>query len=167
MPNDMDSMFKAADGFVSNFGLKLGASAALNMTMDQHVTLFGCFTFLVFLDCLTRWIAISYKHLVDNGEEHPSLIRSIYKIPSARRAGKIDSRTMKEQGLGKLLLYVVCVIVAAVGDLMMVTIHAPVWIVNLMVGYMVVTETLSVVENLSDAGVESLARLVAKLKGRL
>ena len=56
---------------------------------------------------------------------------------------------------------------AAIGDLMMVTIHAPVWMVNLMVGYMVVTETLSVVENLSDAGVESLARLVAKLKGRL
>jgi hypothetical protein len=57
--------------------------------------------------------------------------------------------------------------VAAIGDLMMVTIHAPVWMVNLMVGYMVVTETLSVVENLSDAGVESLARLAAKLKGRL
>ena len=36
MPNDMDSMFKAADGFVSNFGLKLGASAALNMVL--HVS---------------------------------------------------------------------------------------------------------------------------------
>jgi phage-related holin len=74
---------------------------------------------------------------------------------------------MKEQGLCKLLLYGVCVIVACLVDLMMATLHAPGWMVNLMVSYMAITETLSVVENLSDAGVDSLARLVEKLKGRL
>ena len=167
MPNDMDSMFKATDGFLNNFGIKLGAGAVLTVTMHQHVMLVFCFTLLVFLDCLTRWIAISYGYLREQGEEHPSLVRSIMRIPAARRAGRIDSRTMKEQGLGKLLLYAVCVIVSCVGDLMLVTIHAPGWLMTLMVSYMTITETLSVVENLSDAGVESLAKLAAKLKGRL
>ena len=70
MPNDMDSLGKAAERLVRNFGLKLGASAALVVTTRQHSTLLACFTVLVFLDCLTRWVAISYGHLVERGEEH-------------------------------------------------------------------------------------------------
>lgn len=167
MNTDFDALAQSAQNFFSNFWVKATASAVLTVTGRQHAMLFLCFVLLVFLDCLTRWIAISYKHLVEQGEEHPSLIRSIFKIPAARRAGKIESRVMKEQGLCKLLLYGVCVIVACVVDLMMATLHAPGWMVNLMVSYMAITETLSVVENLSDAGVDSLARLVEKLKGRL
>ena len=167
MNTDFDTLAQSAQNFFSNFWVKATASAVLTVTGRQHAMLFLCFVLLVFLDCLTRWIAISYRHLVEQGEEHPSLIRAVFKIPAARRAGKIESRVMKEQGLCKLLLYGVCVIVACVVDLMMATLHAPGWMVNLMVSYMAITETLSVVENLSDAGVDSLARLVEKLKGRL
>ena len=167
MNTNFDALAQSAQNFFSNFWVKATASAVLTVTGRQHAVLFLCFVLLVFLDCLTRWIAISYRHLVEQGEEHPSLIRAIFKIPAARRAGKIESRVMKEQGLCKLFLYGVCVIVACVVDLMMATLHAPGWMVNLMVSYMTITETLSVVENLSDAGVDSLARLVEKLKGRL
>ena len=167
MNTDFEVLAQSAHSFFSNFWVKATASAVLTVTGRQHAMLFLCFVLLVFLDCLTRWIAISYRHLVEQGEEHPSLIRAVIKIPAARRAGKIESRVMKEQGLCKLLLYGVCVIVACVVDLMMATLHAPGWMVNLMVSYMAITETLSVVENLSDAGVDSLARLVEKLKGRL
>ena len=167
MNTDFDALAQSAQNFFSNFWVKATASAVLTVTGRQHAMLFLCFVLLVFLDCLTRWIAISYRHLVEQGEERPSLIRAIFKIPAARRAGTIESRVMKEQGLCKLLLYGVCVIVACVVDLMMATLHAPGWMVNLMVSYMAITETLSVVENLSDAGVDSLARLVEKLKGRL
>ena len=41
------------------------------------------------------------------------------------------------------------------------------WMVSLVIGYMVVTEVLSVIENLSDAGVDVLDKLIGKLKGRL
>ncbi|MBQ8698904.1 MAG: phage holin family protein [Schwartzia sp.] len=167
MNTNFDALAQSAQNFFSNFWVKATASAVLTVTGRQHAVLFLCFVLLVFLDCLTRWIAISYRHLVEQGEEHPSLIRAIFKITAARRAGKIESRVMKEQGLCKLFLYGVCVIVACVVDLMMATLHAPGWMVNLMVSYMAITETLSVVENLSDAGVDSLARLVEKLKGRL
>ena len=167
MHMDFDALTQSAHNFFGNFWVKMTASAVLTVTGHQHAMLFLCFVMLVFLDCLTRWIAISYRHLVEQGEEHPSLLRSIWKITAARRAGKIESRVMKEQGLCKLLLYGVCVIVACLVDLMMATLHAPGWMVNLMVSYMAITETLSVVENLSDAGVDSLARLVEKLKGRL
>ena len=167
MNTDFNALAQSAHSFFSNFWTKATASAVLTVTGHQHAMLFLYFVLLVFLDCLTRWIAISYRHLMEQGEVKPSLVRAIYKIPAARRAGKIESRVMKEQGLCKLLLYGVCVIVACLVDLMMATLHAPGWMVNLMVSYMAITETLSVVENLSDAGVDSLARLVEKLKGRL
>lgn len=164
---DLGNLMESLHSFFSNFLVKMTASAVLTVTGHQHAMLLLCFMMLVFLDCLTRWVAISYGYLREQGEEHPSLLRSIWMIPAARRAGRIESRVMKEQGLCKLLLYGVCVIVACLVDLMMATLHAPGWMVNLMVSYMAITETLSVVENLSDAGVDSLARLVEKLKGRL
>ncbi len=164
---DLDPMLQTLHSFFGNFWVKMTASAVLTVTGHQHALMFLCFAMLVFLDCLTRWVAISYRYLREQGEDHPSLLRAIWKIPSARRAGKIESRVMKEQGLCKLLLYGVCVIVACLVDLMMAALRAPGWMVNLMVSYMAVTETLSVVENLSDAGVDSLSRLVEKLKGRL
>lgn len=167
MHMDFDALTQSAHNFFSNFLVKMTASTVLTVTGHQHAMLLLCFMMLVFLDCLTRWVAISYGYLREQGEEQPSLLRSIWKIPAARRAGRIESRVMKEQGLCKLLLYGVCVIVACLVDLMMATLHAPGWMVNLMVSYMAITETLSVVENLSDAGVDSLARLVEKLKGRL
>ena len=167
MHMDFDALTQSAHNFFGNFWVKATASAVLTVTGHQHAMLLLCFVLLVFLDCLTRWIAISYGYLREQGEEHPSLLRSIWRIPAARRAGRIESRVMKEQGLCKLLLYGVCVIMACLWDLMMATLHAPCWMVNLMVSYMAITETLSVVENLSDAGVDSLARLVEKLKGRL
>ena len=41
------------------------------------------------------------------------------------------------------------------------------WMTSFIVGYMSVTEILSIIENLSDAGVSSLSRLAEKLKGKL
>lgn len=167
MNTDFEVLAQAAHNFLSNFGAKATVSAVLTVTGYQHVTLLACFSMLVVLDCMTRWIAISYKYLIEQGADNPSLFQSICNIPDARRAGRIESRVMKEQGLCKLLLYAVCVFVACLVDGMMVTIHAPGWMVTLMVSYMAMTECLSVVENLSDAGVDSLSRLIEKLKGRL
>ncbi len=167
MLTDFETIVQSLQSFLSNFWLKVTVSSIFAVTREQHFILLAYFSMLVFMDCLTRWIAISYGYLKEQGEEHPSLIQSIVNIPATRRAGRIDSRTMKEQGLCKLLLYAFCVIAACLVDVMMVTIHAPGWMVNLMVSYMAITETLSVVENLSDAGIESLSRLIEKLKGRL
>lgn len=125
------------------------------------------FAWLVFLDCFTRWIAISYEFLMEQGEEKPSLWTSIKGIPSARRAGRIKSSVMREQGIAKLIVYMICLFGAALCDLISFEMHGPTDLTNLVASYMTITELLSIVENLSDAGVESLTRLVNRLKGRL
>ena len=112
-------------------------------------------------------IAISYEFLKEKGVENPSILACIKGTKTARKAGRINSSTMKERGLGKIAIYVICAFVAGVGDLMMHILNTPTWMVSLVIGYMVVTEVLSVIENLSDAGVDVLDKLIGKLKGRL
>ncbi len=163
MSVEWDSMLR---GFFSDFWEKAAAGVALAALARQHAVLLTCFSLLVFLDCLTRWVALAYVYCRERGEK-VTFWGAVMAIPAARRAGRIDSRRMKERGLGKLLLYAVCVLMACLADSMMAAIGTPGWMLRLMVSYMAVTESLSVVENLSDAGVKSLARLAAKLKGRV
>ena len=107
------------------------------------------------------------EFLKEKGVENPSILACIKGTKTARKAGRINSSTMKERGLGKIAIYVICAFVAGVGDLMMHILNTPTWMVSLVIGYMVVTEVLSVIENLSDAGVDVLDKLIGKLKGRL
>ena len=162
--NDFNTLL---DKLLSMFPLKVLIGIFLVVIMDVRTVVSFAFAWLVFLDCFTRWIAISYGFLMEQGEEKPSLWTSIKGIPSARRAGRIKSSVMREQGIAKLIVYMICLFGAALCDLVSFEMHGPTDLTNLVVSYMTITELLSIVENLSDAGVESLTRLVNRLKGRL
>lgn len=160
-------MEHAFDSLMSYFPIKVIVGVFMAFVLNAEAIIFMSFAWLVFLDCFTRWIAISYEFLMEQGEEKPSLWTSIKGIPSARRAGKIKSSVMREQGIAKLIVYMICLFGAALCDLISFEMHGPTDLTNLVVSYMTITELLSIVENLSDAGVESLTRLVNRLKGRL
>lgn len=160
-------MEHAFDSLMSYFPIKVVVGVFMAFVLNAEAIIFMSFAWLVFLDCFTRWIAISYEFLMEQGEEKPSLWTSIKGIPSARRAGKIKSSVMREQGIAKFIVYMICLFGAALCDLISFEMHGPTDLTNLVVSYMTITELLSIVENLSDAGVESLTRLVNRLKGRL
>ena len=61
-------------------------------------------------------------------------------------------------------MYILCVLAAVLVDLAMITLHQPVWAVPLVAGYLVITELLSICENLSDAGIEAVQGLVDVIK---
>lgn len=160
-------MEHAFDSLMSYFPIKVVVGVFMAFVLNAEALIFMSFAWLVFLDCFTRWIAISYEFLMEQGEEKPSLWTSIKGIPSARRAGRIKSSVMREQGIAKLIVYMICLFGAALCDLISFEMHGPTDLTNLVASYMTITELLSIVENLSDAGVESLTRLVNRLKGRL
>lgn len=162
-----NAMLHAGNKFFELFSFKILLAAVLTLLLNKHLILFMGFILLVFVDCITKWIAISHDFLKEKGVENPSIIACIKGIKTARTAGRINSSTMKERGLGKIAIYVICAFVAGVGDLMMRTLNTPAWMVSLVIGYIVVTEVLSIIENLSDAGVEILDKLIGKMKGRL
>lgn len=148
--------------------LKTALGAIIAALLYKHVIMFYCFVGLVFLDCFTRWLAISHDYLVANEKkEKPSLWESFCSISRARAAGKISSTIMRERGLSKIMVYIVAVFTSAISDKLLLSIGSQPWLVSLIIGYLTVTEALSVVENLSDAGVGSLGRIIDKIKGRI
>ena len=144
---------------------KIIGSAALALLLHQHAVLFYAFAFLVFLDCFTRWMSISYERL--KGKEEKTNVAAVLKgIKAARSEGLISSDVMKHRFIGKIAVYIICVMAAATADLCMLELVKPVWAVAMVVSYLVITELLSIVENLNDAGIEAVQGLVELLKRR-
>lgn len=76
-------------------------------------------------------------------------------IKAARTEGLISSEVMKHRFVGKLIVYILCMLAAVLADVAMIALHQPTWAVPLVAGYLVVTELLSICENLNDAGIEA------------
>lgn len=156
------SAFNAAQTLWHGISYKSIAAAIL---LHKHAVLFIAFSALVFIDCFTRWMSLSYKRLQGMGQT-PSVMQIIGGIEAARAEGLISSEVMKHRFVGKLIVYILCVLAAVLVDVCMIALHQPPWAVPLVAGYLVVTELLSICENLNDAGIEAVGEIAALVKRR-
>ena len=154
--------FNAAQTLWHGISYKSIAAAIL---LHKHAVLFIAFSALVFIDCFTRWMSLSYKRLQGMGQT-PSVMQIIGGIEAARAEGLISSEVMKHRFVGKLIVYILCVLAAVLVDVCMIALHQPPWAVPLVAGYLVVTELLSICENLNDAGIEAVGEIAALVKRR-
>jgi formate-dependent nitrite reductase membrane component NrfD len=145
----------------------LGAAGIAFLSFERQILMLLVFIFLVFMDCFTRWTAISSSMLRCGGEDNPGLWEAVKAIPEARRQGLIKSAVMKKQGIEKIILYNLSVLTAAATDFLLQSSGNTPFLTSAVVSYLAVTESLSIVENLSDAGVGNLGALVNRLKGRI
>ena len=146
--------------------LTIAAAAAIaSEVFGTHAELLSCFVALVVCDLLTKWVGLANKYLVEKkNKESPTLIQCIKAVPKARRAGYINSEIMKHRFLGKIITYIFAMIIAGIVDNMFRTLNNPALIVNLTVSYLAVTELISILENMEDAGVEACGQLVDLIK---
>lgn len=145
----------------------LAAAGMTFLTFETQFIMFMVFIFLVFMDCFTRWMALGAAFLKNHGHAEPGLWEACRAIPAARRAGLISSQVMKKQGMEKLILYNVSVMTAAGADFLLKSSGTAPFFTSAIVSYLVVTETLSIIENLSEAGVGSLEKLAQQVRKRL
>lgn len=82
----------------------------------------------------------------------------------ARKAGIIKSRIMKTQFVGKILTYVFVVATCLMVDKMVRESGGVGGFTTLAIGYLAMTELLSIVENLSESGVSSMQGLYDLIK---
>lgn len=151
---------------LSSFWVKFTGSL-LFAGLVHHAVMFSAFSALVLLDLVSRWIAIASDMLAAEGKHGFSLAEAAEAVPRARRLGLISSQVMKERGTSKLLVYCLCVGAAAAADGLLVSAGQDAVLVSVTVGYLAVTEALSVTENLSDAGVPGMRELLRLLRKRL
>lgn len=161
---DMTELFQSANGTLNhlseNWIVKLSGAAFMGMACSMHGQLLFAFVGLVVIDLFTKWIALSREHLMKRKRKTPpTLWQCFCNILKARRAGYIKSEPMKHRFLGKVLVYFFVVFAGGLADYIMVVMDKPTWAVLLLVGYLSITELISIVENLQDAGVEEAAKL--------
>ena len=163
---DKEIVHGVLDRMGDMLNIKVIAGAVLGLVTNKYSILMVGFGVLLYLDILTKWIAISYAYLVERGNEDPAFFDAVKGINSARKARKINSEEMRKRGVSKLFVYIICFLMAAVFDLMSMAAGSTSQIVQIVCGYLAMNEALSIIENLGDAGVKSMARLYELLKRR-
>ena len=156
----MQSMNHAMGHLGENWAVKLVGAAFMGVACSMHGQILLAFVGLVVIDLLTKWIALSRQHLMKRKRKTPpTLWQCFCNILKARKAGYIKSEVMKHRFLGKILVYFLVAFADGLADYIMTVMEKPTWAVLLLVGYLSVTELISIMENLQDAGVEEVEKL--------
>ncbi len=161
---DMAELYQNMVGTIGhlceNWAIKLAGAAFMGVACSMHGQLLLAFVGLVIIDLVTKWLALSRQYLVKRRrKKETTLWECFVNIRKARRAGYIKSEPMKHRFLGKVLVYFFVVFAGGLADYIMVVMDKPTWAVLLLVGYLSITELISIVENLQDAGVEEAEKL--------
>ena len=151
------------------WGMELALSCIVSVAAEEHAQIFAAFVFLVCLDLVTKWLSLSRKCLIDHGTEQPTFWQSFTGIRNARRLGYIRSEEMRKRFVHKILSYIGVVLSAVVLDFMLAHAHAPAFATSLVIGYLAITEFVSILENMQRSGVEEAGGLaeLARRKGGL
>jgi len=141
------------------WGLKVCLTCLLTVITHTHFQMLLAFAALVFIDLVTKWLALSRQYLIDRGRKKIHFWACFKNILKARRAGYIRSEEMRTRFIAKMLTYFAVVAAAWLVDWMCAHSGAPTVAVAVAVGYLSVTELLSILENLQRSGVEEAAHL--------
>ena len=158
----MPVLSRMADGWAE----KLGLSLVVTIAYEDHAQIFAAFFLLVCADLVTKWLSLSRQHLVDTGAEEPSIWQAFWNVKKARRAGYIKSDIMRKRFVPKILTYFGVVGAAAVLDFILIKAHAPAFATTLVIGYLSLTEFISILENMQTAGIKEAGELVDMARRR-
>jgi hypothetical protein len=160
------AIVKAGQSLSDAWVFKMVVALAASTVTSVHGSVLIAFVMLVFVDLITRWIALSYTYLKDCSREC-DLFSCVINIPSAIRVGYINSDAMKHRFIGKIIVYIILTFMAVnVDKVLSVSGESPL-ILKVVWLYLAATEAISVLENLRDAGVEQANGLLDFLRNRL
>ena len=162
----MEAVVHAVYTLKDAWAVKLAASFLLSVFASREGSILLIFFALVFIDLFTRWIALTRRFLDDIGAEHRGLWACLTCMMAARAAGYIQSAPMKHRFAGKFLWYMLMCGVALLLDRNFQAFGDAGGFVKLFVIYMGISEAMSVLENLQEAGVEQAGGLLDLIKAR-
>ncbi|MDF2636112.1 MAG: Holin toxin secretion/phage lysis [Pelosinus sp.] len=164
--NLLKAITKAGQSLADAWLFKIVVALVVSTVTSVHGSALIAFVMLVFVDLITRWIALSYTYLKDCSREH-DLFSCIVNIPGAIQSGYINSDAMKHRFAGKIIVYIVLTFMAVnIDKVLTVSGEVPLMLKVVWV-YLAATEAISVLENLRDAGVEQANGLLDFFRSRL
>ena len=136
------------------------------IAIEKHCVIFVFFAVVVFIDLMAKWIALARKDLDNHQAADKSLWACVKDIQAAHRNGLINSYAMKTQFLGKVIVYMIITVPAICIDTAIRISGGHTEFGIMVIAYLCLTELLSIVENLNDAGVSALSGLISMIKGK-
>lgn len=142
---------RLTDGFAIKTVMAIFATIGIWLLGLKHVQVLGIFICLVFIDLLTKWVAIAYQMLLDMGAspENIRMTDKYWAIPAAFGKGLISSKHMRKPFGDKVLSYVLLTSAAWCFDFMA---QPYTFAVTLVWTYLGGTELTSILENMRDGG---------------
>lgn len=142
---------RLTDGFAIKTVMAIFATIGIWLLELKHVQVLGIFICLVFIDLLTKWVAIAYQMLLDMGAspENIRMTDKYWAIPAAFGKGLISSKHMRKPFGNKVLSYVLLTSAAWCFDYMA---QPYTFAVTLVWTYLGGTELTSILENMRDGG---------------
>lgn len=160
---------KSFQSFTDLWIFKTAISMILAFVLGNFGVASSSFIMLIIIDLATKWLALSYKCLIDNGtcQANAGLYECMIRMHDAAEKGYIRSGEMKHRFAGKIILYMVVTFMAIHVDNMIGAANQSVLFLNMAWFYFGATEAISILENLRDAGVSSIEPLLTFIRNKL
>lgn len=157
-------MDKYINNLLEYFQYKILAGLFASFWSDDLLILFLLFIGLEFIDIFTRWIALSkscWKALYP--QTYCSMWRAITFMWQSRKWRFIRSTGLRDGFCDKMPVYLILLLLSATVDACLSIAHAPRACLTIVVTVLATTEALSILENLSEAGVGVVDKIKKKL----
>ena len=162
---------KAFDSLVDHLPAEMVGSVVISSLADIG-TLLMLFCGLEFLDLFTKWISLSHDYWVNTyGKEftlkYGCLWSYVKWLPECRRFKYINSSAMKNQFASKMITYAILIFACCLADSSIKKVGGVPFIGVIGISMISLTESLSIVENLSSANIgiaDSIKTLLQKKK---
>ena len=162
---------KALDSLVDHLPAKLVGSVVISSLADIG-SLLALFCGLEFLDLFSKWISLSHDYWEKTyGKEFTAKYGCLWLyikwLTECRRFGYINSSAMKNQFTSKMLTYTILILTCAWADLTIKKVGGVAFISTIGISMISLTESLSIVENLSSANIgiaDSIKGILQKKK---
>ena len=162
---------KTLEGLADHLPAKMVGSVVISSLADIG-SLLGLFCGLEFLDLFTKWISLSHEYWVrtygkEFTDKHGCLWAYVKWLPECRRFRYINSSAMKNQFASKMLTYAIIVFACCLADSSIKKVGGVPFIGVIGISMISLTESLSIVENLSSANIgiaDSIKTLLQKKK---
>lgn len=160
-------MDKYINNILEYWQYKIFAGLWATFWSDDLLQLFLLLCLLEFLDIFTRWLALSkacYKAIYPLSP--CSVWRAICFLWQARKWRFIKSTGLRDGFCDKIIIYLLLLLLSATVDASLSLAHAPRACLTVVVTVLSTTEALSILENLSEAGVEVVSKIKDKMNDK-
>ena len=161
-------MSKHVEELAQYWQYKILAGVWSALYSDDVVILFLLLVGLQLIDIFTRWLAQSYHCFKAIYPQTPcNLYRAWTFMWQARRWRYIRSTGLRDGFCDKMITYLLLLLLAITADAALEIGKLPRVLISTVSGVLVLTETLSVLENLSECGVQAIGQIKDKITGKL